>query len=208
MDLTFLLKGIIMGFCVSAPVGPIGILCINRTLNKGYVAGLVSGLGATTADVVFAFIAGLGLNVVSTFLNDYKNWIHFVGLFFLIFIGIKTILKKPSKDENITNPESKGFWKDYITTFLLTFTNPLTIFFFIAVFAGLGISHLSAMAAIPLLIGVLIGSGSWWTFLCGITVQLKKKLSCKILEKIDLLSGILIIVFSLIIAIDLILKTM
>lgn len=206
MELAFLIKGIVMGFCVSAPVGPIGILCINRTLNKGYVAGLVSGLGATTADVVFAFVAGLGLNAVSTFLHDYKNWIHFVGLFFLIYIGIKTILKKPSKDENIINPESKGFWKDFLTTFFLTFTNPLTIFFFIAVFAGLGVSHLSFMDAIPLLIGVLIGSGSWWTFLCGITVQLKKKLSCSILGKIDLISGILIIAFSLIIAIDLIIR--
>ena len=203
MRLSLLFKGIFLWLCVAVPVGPIGILCINRTIHKGYLSGVVSGLGATTADFLYGIVAGLGVTVVSNFLFDYKNWLHFIGLIFLVIVGINIILKK-KKDTEIVVPESKGFLKDYVTSFLLTLTNPLTVFFFIAVFASLNLTCVDPLNVIPLLLGVLIGSGGWWFILCGFNLKFKKKLNLKILKKIDLISGILILAFSVYIAINLI----
>jgi threonine/homoserine/homoserine lactone efflux protein len=202
MEISLLFKGIILGLCVAVPVGPIGILCINRTIKKGYFSGVISGLGATTADFVYGIIAALGVNIVITFLSAYKNWFHFIGFIFLIIVGIGILTKKP-KDPELILPESKGFFKDYLTSFLLTLTNPLTVFFFIAVFSSFDAINVSVLNAIPLLLGVLIGSGGWWFILCGFTSKFKKKMSFKFLKKIDIISGILILGFSLYIAYDL-----
>lgn len=205
MELSLLFKGIFLGLCVAVPVGPIGILCINRTIHKGYLSGVVSGLGATTADFLYGIVAGLGVTVVSNFLIDYKNWLHLIGLIFLLIVGISIIVKKKKDtDTEIVVPESKGFFKDYVTSFLLTLTNPLTVFFFIAVFASLNLTCVDPLNVIPLLLGVLIGSGGWWFILCGFTLKFKKKLNMKMLKNIDLISGILILGFSVYIAINLI----
>lgn len=207
MELTFLYKGFVLGLSVAAPVGPIGILCINRTINKGYISGLITGLGATTADLVYGLIAGLGLTVISGFLLDYKLWIQIIGLIFLIYLGIKTLLYKKYNDE-LSVAESKGLVKDYLTTFILTITNPFTILFFITVFAGLGLTDTGKgnHNSILLVLGVFLGSGIWWTFLSGVTSVLKKKMGEKILRRIDLFSGLIIIAFGILIAIDLIKK--
>jgi len=201
----FLYKGIILGFSVAAPVGPIGILCINRTINKNFSAGFVSGLGAATADIVYGSIAGLGLTSISTFLINQKLWIQLIGLVFLIYIGIKTIVKKENEIEFKTVAD-KGLLKDYFSTLILTITNPMTILFFIAVFAGLGLSNPTDgyNSVIQLIAGVFIGSCTWWLFLSGLTNKLKKKINKKILKKIDLFSGLIILLFGLLILIDLI----
>jgi len=139
MNLEFLYKGLLLGFSVAAPIGPIGVLCINRTINKNFIAGFVSGLGAATADLIYGLIAGLGLTVISTFLINQKFWIQIIGLVFLFYIGIKTIIKKDN-DIEFKSVTDKGLLKDYFSTLILTITNPMTILFFIAVFAGLGLS--------------------------------------------------------------------
>lgn len=195
----------ILGFSVAAPVGPIGILCINRTLNKNFAAGFISGLGAATADLIYGMIAGLGLTTISTFLIDQKLWIQSAGLIFLIYIGIKTLIKKEADVEFKTTAD-KGLLKDYLSAFVLTITNPMTILFFSAVFAGLGLSgslH-GLSAAILLIFGVFTGSCMWWIFLSGLTHQLKTRLDKKILKKIDLVSGVIILLFALFIAVDLV----
>jgi len=205
MILEFLYKGLILGFSVAAPVGPIGIICINRTINKNFAAGFVSGLGAATADLIYGLIAGLGLTAVSTFLIDQKLWIQLIGLVFLFYIGIKTIMKKENEIEFNADAD-KGLLKDYLSTLFLTVTNPMTILFFIAVFAGLGLSKTlnGFNSIIQLIFGVFIGSGIWWMFLSGLTNKLKTKINKSVLNKIDLVSGILIIFFGLLILIDLI----
>ena len=205
MALELLYKGLILGFSVAAPVGPIGILCINRTLNKNFTAGFVSGLGAATADLTYGLIAGLGLTAISTFLINQQVWIQSIGLVFLFYLGIKSILKKETEIQFDTNTE-KGLLKDYLSTLFLTITNPMTILFFIAVFAGLGLSRSAngASAVIQLVSGVFIGSGVWWLFLSGLTHKLKSKINKRILRKIDLASGILILVFGLLILADLV----
>jgi threonine/homoserine/homoserine lactone efflux protein len=205
MSFEFLYKGLILGFSVAAPVGPIGVLCINRTINKNFLAGFVSGLGAATADLLYGLVAGLGLTVISTFLIDQKLWIQIIGLLFLIYIGIKTIIKT-DHDIEFEKAADRGLLKDYFSTLILTITNPITILFFIAVFAGLGLSNTinGFYSIIQLILGVFVGSCIWWLFLSGLTDRLKTRISKKILKKIDLLSGILILFFGLLILLNLI----
>lgn len=205
MSLIFLYKGLILGFSVAAPVGPIGVLCINRTINKSYVSGLVTGLGAATADLIYGLIAGLGLTIISNFLIDQKLWIQTIGLIFLFYLGIKTLMKKKTEIEFNKTIDTRLF-KDYLTTFILTITNPATILFFLAVFAGLGLSNSEneKFATILLVIGVFFGSGMWWLFLSGLTYKLKSRMSNQILKRIDLLSGFLILLLGLFILYDLI----
>lgn len=207
MDLTFLCKGLILGFSVAAPVGPIGALCINRTINKGYISGFVSGLGAATADLIYGTIAGLGLTIISEFLLDYKFPIQAVGLVFLAYTGIKTLLKKHDEFE-YKRFVTKDLFSDYLTTFFLTITNPITILFFIAVFSGLGlsVSENNKIDSLPLILGVFLGSGAWWLFLSGLTHKIKNKINHKILKQIDLLSGIIILAFAVYLAINLIVE--
>jgi len=205
MILEFLYKGLLLGFSVAAPVGPIGILCINRTINKNFAAGFVSGLGAATADLIYGLIAGLGLTAISSFLINQKLWIQSIGLIFLFYMGIKTIMKKESEIEFSADAE-KGLLKDYLSTLFLTVTNPMTILFFIAVFAGLGLSKAvnGFSSIIQLVLGVFIGSGIWWMFLCGLTTKLKTNINKNVLRKIDLVSGLLILFFCLLILTNLI----
>ena len=205
MSLIYLYTGLLLGFSVAAPVGPIGILCINRTINKNFTSGFVSGLGAATADLLYGLIAAFGLTVISTFLIDQKFWIQLTGLVFLIYLGVKTIIKKDN-DIKFKQSTDKGLIKDYLSTLILTITNPVTILFFIAVFAGLGLSNsINGLdSALQLISGVFMGSCLWWLFLSGITHRLKTKISKRILKRIDLFSGIFILFFGLLILINLI----
>ncbi len=205
MNLIFLYKGLILGFSVAAPVGPIGILCINRTINKSYISGLITGLGAATADLIYGLIVGLGLTRISGFLISQTVWIQIIGLFFLFYLGVKTLIKKKREIE-FDKSFQKGLFKDYLSTFILTITNPMTILFFIAVFAGLGLANTShdKNNAILLVLGVFIGSAIWWLILSGLSYNVKKLISNKILLRIDLLSGIIIVIFGIYILIELI----
>lgn len=204
MSLILLYKGLILGFSVAAPVGPIGILCINRTINKNYMSGLVSGLGAASADLIYGLIAGLGLTVISNFLISQKLWIQCIGLVFLFYLGVKTLLKKKA-EVKFSKKQNIGLLKDYFSTFVLTITNPITILFFLAVFSGLGLSNPEneKLATIPLVIGVFLGSAIWWFLLSGLTYKLKNKINSKILKAIDFVSGIIILAFAMFILFDL-----
>ncbi len=136
MDIGLLARGFVLGFSIAMPVGPIGVLCMQRTLAQGRVAGLVSGLGAATADAVYGSVAGFGLTVVSGMLVRQQTWLGLVGGVFLCYLGLKTLLTQPAEQNSL---ESKGgLLGAYVSTFLLTLTNPLTILFFTLAFAGLG----------------------------------------------------------------------
>ncbi len=197
MNFAFLLKGTLIGFSIAAPVGPIGVLCIRRTLAKGRVAGLISGLGAATADAVYGCIAGFGLTFISQFLVNQQNLLRLVGGLFLLYLGIKTFLSKGS-EEKIENKD-KGLWSGYLTTFFLTLTNPLTILSFVAIFAGMGIvsSGGDYTSALALVLGVFIGSALWWMLLTGGAGFFQKKINVQGLAWINKISGIIIIGFGM-----------
>jgi threonine/homoserine/homoserine lactone efflux protein len=198
MDWGLFIKGFVIGFSIAAPVGPIGILCIQRTLSGGNVQGLVTGLGAATADAVYGFIAAFGLTFISNFLVGQTTWFRLVGGIFLCYLGIRAFLKKP-QDQAVSVANSNHL-SAYGTTFFLTLTNPMTILFFAGIFAGLGIVNASIRYASAglMVIGVFTGSGFWWLLLSGATGIFRNKINEGKLALVNRISGIVIVTFGVI----------
>ncbi len=167
MDISFFLRGCALGFSIAAVVGPIGMLCIQRSLHRGFVPGLVTGLGAATADGVYGGIAAFGLTIISTVLVGQQVWIRLLGGLFLLYLGIRTMLTPPRG--KVARADGSGLVGLYISTFLLTLTNPLTILSFATIFAGLGVGtggqNIPVAALVTL--GVFSGSACWWLLLLG-----------------------------------------
>jgi threonine/homoserine/homoserine lactone efflux protein len=186
------LKGLVVGFLIATPVGPIGLLCIQRTLSEGKVHGLVSGLGAATADAVFGLIAALGLTVVSNFLFEEQFWLRFFGGIFLCYLGVRTFLSKPAGQAS--SADSPRYISNYGSTFLLAFTNPITIIVFVALFAGLGVVGSDFSVGLSV-VGVFVGSALWWFMLCGAAGVLRERISFNKLANLNKISGIIITIF-------------
>jgi threonine/homoserine/homoserine lactone efflux protein len=193
----YLMKGLIIGLSIAVPVGPIGILCIRRTLNQGRVIGFLSGLGAATADALYGAIAGFGLTFLSNFLTGHQTWLRLIGGGLLCIIGVRTFVSKPA--EQGATVEGKSLWRAYLSTFFLTVTNPMTILFFAAVFAGLGVGSASDYygSAAVLVVGVFTGSALWWLFLAGFTGLLRGLFNFRRLQWLNRISGLIIIGFGL-----------
>ncbi len=135
MPLGFLLKGLLVGIIIAVPVGPVGVLCVRRTIFHGRLAGFVSGLGAASADAVFGIIAGFGVTFVADLLLGYQGWLRLGGAGFLLYVGIAAVIADPFKaTQSQRDPE--GLLADYASTFALTISNPITILAFVAIFAG------------------------------------------------------------------------
>jgi len=195
MNMSLLLRGILIGFSIAAPVGPIGVLCIRRTLAEGRLSGLVSGLGAATADAIYGCIAGFGLTFISGFLISQQLWLRLLGGAFLCYLGIKTFIAKPA--QQATPSKGAGLAGAYVSTFFLTLTNPVTILAFMAIFAGVGIANAGGdyASAGMLVLGVFIGSGLWWLTLSGGVGLLKAKFTPQIMQWVNWGSGAVITVF-------------
>lgn len=197
MDVSLLLRGLAVGFSIAAPVGPIGVLCIRRTLADGRAAGLVSGLGAATADAIYGSIAGFGLTFVSGFLLSQTGWLRLVGGAFLLYLGIRTLLSRPA--ERPAAASGTGLARAYASTFLLTLTNPATILSFVAVFAGLGLASAGGdyAAATLLVLGVFSGSALWWLLLSGGVSLFRARFDPRAMRWVNRLSGVVIATFGL-----------
>jgi threonine/homoserine/homoserine lactone efflux protein len=207
-----LLRGFTIGLAIAAPVGPIGVICIRRTLAFGRLSGFVSGLGAATADAVYGAIAALGLTVLSSGLIAAQDWLRVVGGAFLCYLGVRTIFEKT----HVFNPEQftrsarapdgavylRAALMDFVSTFLLTITNPMTILSFTAIFVSLGAigtAQGSPLGAYLVVLGVFSGSASWWLFLSGATDFLRARfLRPEVHRWVGRLSGALILAFGLI----------
>ena len=192
-----LIKGLIIGLSIAVPVGPIGILCIRRTLTQGRVVGFLSGLGAATADGLYGAIAGFGLTFLVNFIIGKQIWLRLIGGGLLCILGAKTFLSRPA--EQGASVEGNSLWNAYLSTFFLTLTNPMTILFFTAVFAGLGIGSTDGdyVSAGILVLGVFIGSAMWWLVLSGFTGILEGLLNFKRLQWLNRISGLIIMGFGL-----------
>jgi threonine/homoserine/homoserine lactone efflux protein len=198
MDFSFFLKGMLIGFSIAAPVGPIGILCIRRTLAYGRLSGLLSGLGAATADGFYGLVSAGGLTVISAFLIGHQAWLRLVGGIFLCCLGIKTFLTRPAAlIENQAEAKALSRLKDYSSTLLLTLTNPLTILSFAAVFGGVGLGSTPGdfAPAVSLVGGVFLGSAAWWMLLSGGVSLLRRKISTGLLVWVNRVSGLVIVGF-------------
>lgn len=198
MDVSFLLQGIVIGFSIAAPVGPIGVLCIRRTLAEGRLAGLFSGLGAASADAVYGLIAAFGLTFVSSFLVS-GVWLRLIGGIFLCYLGFKTFLTKPAQEA--AKAKSYGLFGAYASTFFLTLTNPLTILSFATIFAGLDIASKngSYVAAGVLVLGVFLGSALWWLCLCGGINWFRTSFNLRGLKWVNRIAGVIIMAFGIVV---------
>ncbi len=195
MDLTLLLKGIVMGFSIAAPVGPIGVLCIRRTLGHGIWNGVLSGLGTALADAIYGCIAAFGVTTVSDFLLGSQFQLRLVGGVFLLYLGYATFRSIPA--EAAAKAGDTGLAGACMSAFFLTLTNPMTIISFAAVFAGLGLGATSGnrASAVLLVLGVFTGSMLWWLFLSGAVHLLRSKFDHTRLVWVNRLSGLIIAAF-------------
>src|SRR5262245_30469077 len=187
-----LLRGILVGFSIAAPVGPVNILCIRRTLTNGRASGVASGLGAATADAMYGAVAGFGLKFISDFFVSQSAWLHLVGGLILVGMGLHAFWARPL--EAGTSPKACDVVTAYGSTFLLTATNPTTIFSFAAVFAALGARIEQGLASGSLLVlGVFTGSALWFVLLSGGVCLLRHRLNARTLLWINRVSGALIL---------------
>ena len=203
-----LVKGILMGLAIAAPVGPIGVLCIRRTLAQGRLVGVVTGLGAATADGLYGMVAAFGLTAVSSALAAYTDYLQMVGGVFLCYLGLTTFFSKPdlSSYESIL-PTAKVRSRSlrvsgaYFSTLGLTLTNPATILSFGAIFAGLGITQADTAISVTLVTGVFAGSVGWWLVLVSGVVYMRSRLTSERLGAFNRWStkvfGILILSFGI-----------
>lgn len=198
MDIVFLIKGIILGFSIAAPVGPIGVLCIGRTLSNGRPSGLATGFGAATADAFYGMVAALGISSISNALLGMGNWLPLLGGSFLFFLGMRTMLAKPSQME--AGGQDRGLWGAYLSTFLLTLANPMTILSFAAIFSGLGIVEVAGdtlLSGLQIVIGTFIGSALWWLILSGSVSWIQGRLGELPLKWVNRVSGAILLVFGI-----------
>jgi len=187
MEPSLFLRGLVLGFSIAAPVGPIGVLCIRRTLAHGRASGFVSGLGAASADALLGSVAALGLTAVSNLLVSGQQWLRLGGGAFLIYLGISTFCARPAA--SAATVRDTGRWGDYVSTLALTLTNPMTIVMFAAVFASLGVG---ARAGGLVVTGVFSGSALWWLILSGGVSLLRGQIDIQKMMLINRISGIII----------------
>ena len=193
MSAIFLVQGALIGFSVAAPVGINGLICIKRTLTQGKIAGFISGLGAATAHGIFSSVAGLGLTYVSSFLLEQEFWLRLIGGAVLCYLGAKTFMSKPPR-KNVELSQNSSLVNAYLTTLLLSFTNPLTILSFAAIFSGssLGSTLNNPTATLQTILGVFAGSACWWLILSSGVEFCRKWITPKNLRLLNYISGVII----------------
>jgi threonine/homoserine/homoserine lactone efflux protein len=188
------LKGCAIGLSIAAPVGPIGVLCIRRSLAHGARTGFFTGLGAAAADGIYGAVAAFGLTAISGFLVQQQFWLRLIGGAFLFYLGIKTFLSQPS-DKPATPASDAGA---FTSTLFLTLTNPMTIFSFIGIFVGLGIAagKNDFTAATAITLGVFLGSAAWWLFLSNATAYFRSRITPAWMKNVNRFSGLIILAFA------------
>ncbi len=209
MEISFLLRGMLIGLSIAATVGPMSMLCIQRTVQKGHLYGLVSGLGIATADGFYGSVAGFGLTVVANFLVSQQVWIRLVGGIFLVYLGVRTMLSRPPERAaaiQMRASRTSGLLGAYSSTLLLTLTNPLTILSFAAIFAGLGVAagggsegaSKGALTAALVVLGVFCGSALWWCMLTWVISRVRGKFTPTWMLWLNRVSGCIIAIFGVV----------
>lgn len=207
MEGNLFLHGLAIGFSIAAPVGPIGVLCIRRTLADGRLVGLLSGLGAATADAVYGAVAAFGLGLVGRLLVDQQGPLRLVGGLFLCYLGLRTF-RAPVQgvlSSQLAPARSAPFARAggaagvYLSTLFLTLTNPMSILSFAAIFAGLGLAATGSgpLPGAVLVAGVFAGSAAWWLLLSSLVGLVRHRLGTDSLRWINRLSGLVIVGFGL-----------
>jgi threonine/homoserine/homoserine lactone efflux protein len=192
--LLYLIKGIVVGMVIAVPAGPVGVLCVRRTFFEGALFGIASGLGAAIADVIFGIIAGLGLTVVRDLLLGYQEWLGAFGGLYLLAIGWRTVRSHANADPQPITGENLA--AAFVSTFVLTITNPITILAFAAIFAKVGFDSdgVSLILVMILVGGVFVGSLVWWLGLSFGIAALRRFAHMQHLAWVNRVSGTILIV--------------
>jgi threonine/homoserine/homoserine lactone efflux protein len=189
------LKGLAFGFVLAATVGPMWVLCFRRTVAYGALTGFVSGMGIAVADGLYGAVAAFGLTAISGFLLAHSFWIGLIGGAFLVYLGVKTLLSRPTADGQTARPASLA--QAFLSTLGLTLANPPTILAFAAIFAGLGLpASADYTAAAMITLAVFLGSATWWIVLAAGAGALRERLGPRMLRTINLVSGLTILGFA------------
>ncbi len=195
MGAALLFKGILVGLLASIPLGPIGVMCIQRTLSRNHRSGFVSGLGAACADTIFATLALFSLTLVLTFIENNIMLIKALGGICVIIVGVKIFLSNPVVQIRKNRAGKTNLWQDFISMFLITLTNPAFILIFVALFAAFGISRegLGNEGGALMIAGVLSGASLWWFSLTFVVSLLRRRFRPRHLLWINRISGAVIV---------------
>ncbi len=193
------IKGIMVGLLASIPLGPIGVICIQRTINKGRISGLFSGFGAATADTIFAAIAGFSLTFIISYIEEQRIIFQAIGGVVITVLGIKIFYTNPIKQIRRHKRKKNRLLNDYLYVFALTLTNPLAIFLFVALFALMGVvtDNTTLQHSLVTTSGVFIGASLWWYILTTIVHTFRDKFRLKQLWWINKISGATIFILGL-----------
>ncbi len=205
MDLHLLLRGFVIGFTIAASIGPIGILCIRRSLANGFASGFFSGMGVATADGFYGAVAAFSLTFISSFLIKQQLILQVLGVVFLVYLAVKIFTATPK--ETITGSvTSRGILKDYFSMLVLTIINPMTILLFSAVFANIGLTQSSTTyaQATTLTLGVFFGSATLYFILSLVFGVFGKKLKSNVIVLVNRISASIIVGFAVATVISLI----
>ncbi|MGH9399558.1 MAG: LysE family translocator [Thermoanaerobaculia bacterium] len=187
-----LVKGLVVGFLLAAPVGPIAVLCVHRTLSQSRLTGFLSGLGAAAADAIYGCIAALGLTLISTLLIEHRNWLQVVGGGFLCIVGVRTFFSKAVERQGA--PRWPGLVGAFFSALSLTLTNPMTFLAFAAIFASVGLGSVrdSRIDIGALVAGVFLGSALWWTILIAGAHAFRSRMTMERLGKLNRVAGVIV----------------
>ena len=196
-DILYLFKGMLVGLMVSIPLGPMGVLIIQKTLHRGALSGFVAGMGAASADLFYAAVAAFGLGFVINIVQAHELLLQIIGGIFLIVIGLKIYFDNPIRQirQRRQGRVSKtGLLGDYLSLFFLTVSNPITVVVFMAVFAGMSVfgESSSLLGEVLVVAGVLLGGGVWWYTLSTLVNIFRKKFRLRVLITINRVSGMII----------------
>lgn len=192
------LKGLLIGIIVSAPMGPIGVLCIQRTLNKGRSSGLYTGVGAAASDFIYAILTGFGISMIIDFIESYETLIQIFGCIVLAFFGFYTYRQNPAKNLNLKKPKAANHIQDLISAFFLTLSNPLILFLFIGLFARFNFFtpesqlHDYVVGYASIIGGALL----WWTTITYFVNKIRSKFNLRSLWIVNRCIGSIILIMS------------
>jgi threonine/homoserine/homoserine lactone efflux protein len=194
------ITGIVVGFLVAMPVGPIGILVIQRTVNRGKYSGLMSGFGAALADLVYAVVAGYSLTIIIDLIKAYQLSFQIAGSLLVIALGLFIFFKDPVADFRKFRRKGNTPIQDLTSTFLLTLANPIAIFAFLALFASSGMSFNidHPYQNLFMVLGVFLGAFGWWFMLTAIVNIFKHRFNLRVLWWFNKIAGVSILFFVLI----------
>jgi threonine/homoserine/homoserine lactone efflux protein len=198
MNFIFLLKGLAIGFSLAAPVGPVGILCIRRTLAHGSKRGIIIGLSAASADMTYGLIAAFGVTLISNFISQEQHWIRLIGGISLLVLGYRTFISHPASD--LITSTKNGHTRMFVSTYLLTLTNPMTLFAFAAIFVGIGLDKTMGFHGYSffLVAGIFLGSLSWFSLLTSLVYFFREIITTDGLVIINKIAGSLLVLFGII----------